>query len=103
MSGKCDDKSVHCISQIRIPDYGITGGATNFLSDGLAQQEESQTVDFFLLVFCAVCRLLIYAVAVSRGFTLLLSCYYVKTDMCVCYRLTVITHQNEIARYLMLG
>ena len=47
MSGKCDDKSVLCISQIRIPDYGITGGATNFLSDGLAQQEESQTVDFF--------------------------------------------------------
>ena len=54
------------------------------MSDGLALQWESQTVDFFLLVICAVCRLLIYAVPVGNGFTLLLSCYYVMTDMCVC-------------------
>ena len=42
-----------------------------------------QTVNIFLLFSSAVCRLLIYAVAVGRGFTLLLSCYYATTDMCV--------------------
>ena len=43
-----------------------------------------ETLNIFLLLFSAVCRLLIYSVVAGGGFTLLLSCYCVMTDICVC-------------------